>query len=72
MQNYIFLPFFNKKGGVGKAVHFTGFIKDYFNDSFPKIAAFFARENNLDIGEMEQILKLTEEELTKSKPEDDE
>lgn len=53
-------------------MHFTGFIKDYFNDSFPKIAAFFARENNLDIGEMEQILKLTEEELTKSKPEDDE
>ncbi len=48
-------------------VQFMGFMKDYFNDSFPKMAAFFAREKNLDIGEMEEILKMTESELNKTK-----
>ena len=47
-------------------VHFMGFMNDYFNNSFPKMAAFFAREQNLDISEMEQILRLTEEELNKT------
>ena len=36
------------------------------------MAAFFAKEQNLDISEMEQILRLTEEELNKPKPEDNE
>lgn len=49
-------------------VHFLGFMKDYFNDSFPKMAAFFAKEKNLDISEMEEILKMTEQELEKNKP----
>ena len=53
-------------------VFFMGFMKDYFNNSFPKMAAFFAREQNLDISEMEQILRLTEEELNKSRTEDNE
>jgi BlaI family penicillinase repressor len=53
-------------------VHFLGFMKDYFNDSFPKMAAFFAREKNLDISEMEEILKLTEKELGKNKSSEDE
>jgi BlaI family penicillinase repressor len=48
-------------------VHFMGFMKDYFNDSFPKMADFFAREKNLDISEMEEILKMTEKELNKTK-----
>ncbi len=52
--------------------HFKGFIKDYFNNSFPKMAAFFVREYDLDISELERILKLTEEELKKSKPEGNE
>jgi hypothetical protein len=48
------------------------FMKDYFNNSFPKMAAFFVREKNIDISEIEKILKLTQEELTKSESEENE
>jgi hypothetical protein len=49
-----------------------GFMKDYFDDSFPKMAAFFAREKDLTISEMEEILRMTEEEINKTKPEENE
>jgi predicted transcriptional regulator len=48
-------------------VHFKGFMSDYFNNSFPKMAAFFARENNLTMKELEEIMRLTEEEMKKTK-----
>ena len=44
-------------------IHFNGFLSNYFNNSFPKMAAFFARENNLSMKELEEIIRLTEEEL---------
>lgn len=47
-------------------VHFRGFLSNYFNNSFPKMAAFFARENNLSLKDLEEIMRLTEEELKKS------
>ncbi len=47
--------------------HFSDFMKNYFNDSFPRMAAFFARENNLSMGDMEEIMRLTEIELKKMK-----
>jgi BlaI family penicillinase repressor len=45
--------------------HFSDFMKNYFNDSFPRMAAFFARENNLSMEDMEEIMRLTEIELKK-------
>jgi BlaI family transcriptional regulator, penicillinase repressor len=47
--------------------HFSDFMKNYFNDSFPRMAAFFARENNLSMKDMEEIMRLTEVELKKMK-----
>ncbi len=47
-------------------VHFNGFLSGYFNNSFPKMAAFFARENNLSMSELQEIMRLTEEELKKN------
>jgi len=47
-------------------VHFSNFMSNYFNNSFPKMAAFFAKENNLSINELEEIIRLTEQELKKS------
>jgi len=44
---------------------FTSLLKNYFNGSFPKMATFFARENNLSIDELEEMLKMTESELNK-------
>lgn len=64
-NTHVYYPVIRKEEYAG--VHFMGFMKEYFNDSFPKMAAFFAREKNLDIGEMEEILKMTEEEIKKTK-----
>jgi len=44
---------------------FSTLLKDYFNGSFPKMATFFARENNIGIEELEEMLKITESELNK-------
>lgn len=46
-------------------VQFSSLLKNYFNGSFPKMATFFAKENNLGINDLEEILKLTENELDK-------
>ncbi|WP_238480351.1 BlaI/MecI/CopY family transcriptional regulator [Mangrovibacterium lignilyticum] len=42
---------------------FSSLLKNYFNGSFPKMATFFARENQLDIADLEAILKEAEQEL---------
>jgi BlaI family transcriptional regulator, penicillinase repressor len=44
-------------------LQFGSLLKDYFNGSFPKLATFFAQENNLSIAELEEMLKITESEL---------
>jgi BlaI family penicillinase repressor len=62
---YEYYPLVNKEDYA--KVHFNHFMKKYFNNSFPQMAAFFARENNLDLNDLEDILKMTEEELKKSK-----
>jgi len=44
---------------------FGSLLKNYFNGSFPKMATFFARENQLDLADLEAILKEAEQELNK-------
>ncbi|HDR52247.1 MAG TPA: BlaI/MecI/CopY family transcriptional regulator [Mariniphaga anaerophila] len=44
---------------------FGSLLQDYFHGSFPKLATFFAKENNLSISELEEMLKITENELRK-------
>jgi len=63
-NTYLYYPLVKKEEYA--RIHFMDFMKEYFNDSFPKMAAFFAREKNLDISEMEEILKMTEEEIHKN------
>ncbi len=46
-------------------VQFSSLLKNYFNGSFPKMATFFAKENNLGIEELEELLKITQNELNK-------
>jgi predicted transcriptional regulator len=48
--------------------HLGNFLKNYFDNSFPQLAAFFARENNLTTRDLEEILKATENELKKTTP----
>jgi predicted transcriptional regulator len=69
-KTHVYFPVVEKEAYA--RVQFMGFMKDYFNNSFPRMAAFFAREKNLDISEMEEILKMTEEEINKFKSTEDE
>jgi BlaI family penicillinase repressor len=67
---YEYFPLIKKEDYA--KVHFMHFMKNYFNNSFPQMAAFFAQEKNLSMKEMEEILKMTETELKKSKQTDHE
>ncbi len=51
---YLFFPLVSKK--EYSKFQFTNLIKNYFNGSFPKMAAFFAQENNLSIQELEEMM----------------
>ncbi len=44
-----------------------GLMEGYFNNSFPAMASFFAREKDLSIKELEELLDDTRKELSKSK-----
>jgi BlaI family penicillinase repressor len=68
-KTHVYFPLLEKEAYA--RVQFMGFMHDYFNNSFPRMAAFFAREKNLDISEMEEILKLTEQEIPKIKSKKD-
>ena len=57
----LFLPEISKKEYTG--FQFKSLLSDYFNGSFPKMATFFAKENNLGIKDLEEILKAAEQEL---------
>lgn len=60
-NTHLFYPSISKKDYT--KFQFSSLLKDYFNGSFPKMATFFARENNLSIEELEEMLKITENEL---------
>jgi predicted transcriptional regulator len=47
----------------------SGIMKNYFNNSFASMASFFARENNLSIEELDQLLEETREALRKEQEE---
>ena len=58
---YLYFPLVSKK--EYSKFQFTILIKNYFNGSFPKMAAFFAKENNLSIQELEEMMDMAKDEL---------
>ncbi|MFN8240708.1 MAG: BlaI/MecI/CopY family transcriptional regulator [Bacteroidales bacterium] len=44
-----------------------GLMESYFNNSFPAMASFFAREKDLSLRELEELMEETRKELSKSK-----
>lgn len=44
-----------------------GLMENYFNNSFPAMASFFAREKDLSVKELEELLDETRKELKKDK-----
>ena len=49
--------------------HMSTFVNDYFSNSFEKMVSFFAREKNISVREMEEIMKIMESEVNKQKSE---
>ena len=47
--------------------HLNTFVKDYFSNSFEKMVSFFARDKNMTVREMEEIMKIMQEEMKKQK-----
>jgi BlaI family penicillinase repressor len=60
---YEYFPLINKEDYT--RVHLSHLMKNYFNDSFPELAVFFARENNLSLEDLQDMIKMTEDELKK-------
>ena len=58
---YVYFPLISKK--EYSKFQFSNLIKNYFNGSFPKMAAFFAKENNLSIHELEEMMEMAKDEL---------
>ncbi|MPQ47787.1 BlaI/MecI/CopY family transcriptional regulator [Marinifilum sp. N1E240] len=52
-------------------VQFGSLLRNYFNGSFPKMASFFARENDMDISDLENIMKQAEEEFKHEQQKED-
>lgn len=45
----------------------TNLLKNYFNGSFPKMATFFAKENDISLKDLETILREAHKEINNSK-----
>lgn len=58
---YVYFPLVTKK--EYSKFQFGNLIKNYFNGSFPKMAAFFAKENNLSIQELEEMMDMAKDEM---------
>ena len=50
----------------------SNLLSNYFNGSFPKMATFFARENDISIADLENILKVAHQEMDNEKENDHE
>lgn len=48
------------------------FVGSYFGGSFHKLVSFFARENDMDIHEFEEMMKYVEQDIKDDKPQSDE
>lgn len=58
---YLYRPLLEKKDYL--VGHLSGIAANYFNGSLPRMAAFFARENDLNLGELQELMGEIETEL---------
>jgi predicted transcriptional regulator len=62
---HLYFPLVSK--GEYSKTQLFGLMESYFNNSFPAMASFFAREKDLSIKELEELLEDTKKELSKNK-----
>lgn len=62
---HLYYPLISKEEYSGS--QFFGLLENYFDNSFPAMASFFARKKDLTINELEEILENTKKELKRNK-----
>ena len=58
---YLYHPLLNKKEYLKG--HLTGIVSNYFDGSFSRLTAFFAKENDLNLSELQELIGEIENEL---------
>jgi len=61
---YLYYPQVTKKEYLSG--YLSGIVSNYFDGSFSRMAAFFAKENDLDMGELHELMTEIESELKES------
>jgi BlaI family transcriptional regulator, penicillinase repressor len=60
-NTHVYIPLVSKKEYSKKQLF--SLMKNYFDNSFPQMATFFAREKDLTIDDLEELMNETKEEL---------
>lgn len=64
-NTHVYYPLLSKKEYSKKQLF--SLMRNYFDNSFPQMATFFAREKDLTVDELEQLMNETMNELEKDK-----
>jgi BlaI family transcriptional regulator, penicillinase repressor len=64
-KTYLYRPLITKK--VYTQAFLKSFVKDYFDDSYQELVSFFAKDKDLTVAELEEILASLREEIRKQK-----
>jgi predicted transcriptional regulator len=64
-RTHQYYPLVSKEEYRGE--HLSGFVRDYFSNSFEKMVSSFARDRKISTREMEEIMKIMESEIRKQK-----
>ena len=69
-RTHEYFPLINKSDYTRS--HFRNFVSNYFGNSYPSLASFFTREENLSLKDLEEIQALIGAEIEKQKEKDNE
>jgi len=61
---YLYRPLLEKKDYL--VGHLSGIAANYFNGSLPRMAAFFAKENDLNLSELQELMGEIKSELNEN------
>ena len=64
-KTHQYYPLVSKKEYT--CTYFKSFINNYFENSYPAMASFFAKDENLSLSDLEEIKKMMENEIEKQK-----
>lgn len=64
-RTHQYYPLISKEEYRGE--YLSGFVRDYFSNSFEKMVSSFARDKKISTKEMEEIMKIMESEIRKQK-----